>query len=174
MRDEWLAIGHLGKPHGLNGAMFLHAEDHRSELGPYRRLRLEIRGHGRVVEVTSAFTSRSIPVVKLAEVPDRTAAEELVGAKVFVHRDDVPAEDVDDEDVFLIDDLVGLRVSAPEHGTLGEVVAVYNFGAQDTLEIALTGTGRKVLFPFLDQYVHQVDLEGGEIVIEYVAEFFEE
>ncbi len=100
----------------------------------------------------------------LAEIEgsaDRNSAEALRGTELFYERAllaDAP------EDSFYYDDLVGLKVM--EDGKeIGKVIAVDNFGAGDLIEIKRTRGEEDFYLPFKDEYVPEVDIDGGYIKV---------
>jgi 16S rRNA processing protein RimM len=71
-------------------------------------------------------------------------------------------------------DLIGLLVETKSGETLGEVIAVPNYGASDLLEIRPAKSGTTLLIPFIDEFVPEVDVAGGRIVVDPPAGLFEE
>ena len=78
----------------------------------------------------------------------------------------------EDEDEFLLADLVGLAVERPDGTPLGRVVGVPNYGGGDLLEIAPLGRGPTALLPFTKAFVPVVDLKGGRVVAEAPEDLF--
>lgn len=72
-------------------------------------------------------------VATFAEITDRSAAEALRGAVLTVPRSALPPLG---EGEYYHHDLLGLPCVSTDGRTVGEVVAVENFGAGDILEIA--------------------------------------
>jgi 16S rRNA processing protein RimM len=101
-------------------------------------------------------------VARLAAIADRTAAEALKGASLYVDRERLPAPG---EGEFYHADLVGLAAVTPDGRPLGEVVAVHNHGAGDLLELRLAGSGRTELVAFTDAFVPEVDLAARRVVL---------
>jgi 16S rRNA processing protein RimM len=103
-------------------------------------------------------------------VATREAAEALNRVAVFVERERLPPPE--DEDEFLLADLVGLGVERPDGTPLGRVVGVPNYGGGDLLEIAPLGRGPTALLPFTKAFVPVVDLKGGRVVAEAPEDLF--
>jgi 16S rRNA processing protein RimM len=70
-----------------------------------------------------------------------------------------------DEDEFYLADLEGLRAETIEGETLGQVLALRNFGAGDILEVRPPQGGETLMFPFTKAVVPIVDIAGGRVVI---------
>ena len=73
-------------------------------------------------------------IARLAEATSRTEAERLRGTVLTVERDALPALD---EGEYYHADLIGLAVVTDTGKSVGEVIAVQNFGATDIIEIGL-------------------------------------
>ena len=99
------------------------------------------------------------PVVRFAEIADRTAAEALRGQLVSVPRSALPPLE---EGEFYHADLIGLPCVGPDGAELGTVVAVENFGAGDLIEIEKPD-GKRGLVPFRPGIA---DLEDGHVSID--------
>lgn len=133
-------------------------------LGEYGHLR---SADGRVFEILDIREAKNVVVVRFRGINDRNAAEALNGLELFVERDALPDDDLD-EDEFYYADLEGLDVHDAEGNSYGAVTGVYDFGAGDLLE--LKGPGKRpVLIPFSEAAVLEIDLEGGRILIDPTA-----
>jgi 16S rRNA processing protein RimM len=100
------------------------------------------------------------------------SAELLTNIELFVPRDRLPKQK--DKNSYYQIDLVGLRVETAGGEVLGAIVAVQNFGAGDLLEVAPEKGGHTFYIPFADPFVPVVDIEGGRVVVELPADFFQE
>jgi 16S rRNA processing protein RimM len=100
-------------------------------------------------------------VARVAGISDRTAAEALRGTKLFVARARLPETETSE---FYHSDLIGLKALAEDGTPLGNIVSVQNFGAGDLLELK-PPEGASEFIPFEDQWVPDVDLAAGTLVI---------
>ncbi|MES1204009.1 MAG: ribosome maturation factor RimM, partial [Pseudomonadota bacterium] len=96
------------------------------------------------------------------EVKTREEAEAWRGKRLYVPRAHLP-ETAEDE--FYIVDLLGCRAEALDGASLGEVVAVWNFGAGDVLEFK-PPHGPNVRVTFTKQNVPLIDLAGRRVVFD--------
>src|SRR5438309_10025191 len=106
-------MGVIGRPHGVRGLVRVHsyAEGDLAGYGPMvddagRRWTLAWRGEG-IAELRDA-EGRALA--------DRTAAERLVNAKLYIDRDRLPETEGDD---FYLSDLVGLRAVGEDGDAVG-------------------------------------------------------
>lgn len=101
--------------------------------------------------------------VVAAEVKSREEAEQMRGTKLFVPRANLPAPE---EDEFYIVDLLGCRAEAIDGKVLGEICAVWNFGAGDIIEYRPPNGGPNVRVTFTKQTAPLVDLPGKRVVLD--------
>ena len=134
-------------------------------VGDYGNLHAE---DGRTFEILETRPGKNnMIVIRFRGVNDRDAAEAIRGLNLYVEREHLPDEELDDEEYFYAD-LEGLDVVDGEGNSYGAVSAIFDFGAGDLLE--LKGPGRRpVLIPFNERAVLEVDFEDGRIVIDPVA-----
>lgn len=107
-----------------------------------------------------------------ADVADRTQAEALRGARVFVSRAGFPA--AGDGEYYWVD-LIGAKVVNRQGQVLGAVTGLLDTGANDVLCVAPAGvpsndSEAERLIPFVAAYVDQVDLAGRRIVVDWDPE----
>lgn len=155
----------IGAPHGVRGEVRVKSfTDDPLALGDYGPLH---DAQGRLFEVLDARPAKTVVVVRFKGVTTREQAEALNGLELFVDRDALPDE-VLEEDEFFHADLVGLEVRDADGKRLGRVSALHDFGGGDLMELALQGK-RSVLIPFTRAAVPEVDVRGGFVTIDPVA-----
>jgi len=118
-----------------------------------KTLRLSVRGQ-----------AKGVVVARVDGVSDRNAAEALKGTMLYVSRDRLP--EPEDAETFYHADLVGLAARAPDGGPLGQVVAVFDHGAGDILDIR-GADGKLASVPFTKAAVPQVNLTEGYLVVDW-------
>ena len=98
---------------------------------------------------------KSLFVVRLEGIDSRSAAETLVGQELLVSADDRP--ELDEGEFHLLDLGLEARLAAdgPAVGTVSDLIS----GGNDLLEIT-TSEGRKLLIPFVEAIVPEVQLGG--------------
>ena len=90
----------------------------------------------------------------------REDIEKLKGTELHVPREALG--DVEAQDTYYIEDLIGLTVVSISGDEIGIVKAVPDYGAGELLEIRMKN-GKELLLPFLEQYVPEV---GEQITIQ--------
>jgi len=98
-----------------------------------------------------------------AEVKSREQAEKMKGQKLFVPRANLPATGADE---YYVVDLLGSRAEALDGTVLGDIVAVWNFGAGDILEYKPPNGGPNVRVTFTKESVPHVDLPAKRVVLD--------
>ncbi len=157
-------MGEFGRAHGLKGEVRLksHTGDPQA-IADYKPL---IASNGKTY---SLKTIRQAPggapdllIAIVDGVTTREASEALNRVQLYVERDKLPPPDEDDE--FLLADLIGLTVQTEAGETIGTVVDVPNYGGGDLLEIAPAHKGPTAFLPFTKAFVPNVDIAGKRIV----------
>jgi 16S rRNA processing protein RimM len=101
--------------------------------------------------------------VAAPEVKTREQAERMKGQKLFVPRANLPPTA---EDEFYVVDLLGSKAEALDGTVLGDIVAVWNFGAGDIIEYRPPNGGPNVRVTFTKETVPHVDLAAKRVVID--------
>ena len=170
-----LRVGRLLKAHGLKGALKLelYTDDPDGRFVPGAVFTLQVPEsspwHGKSVTVREFRWMNSHPVVFLEDVDDRSAAESLVRAILWIDQDG--AIESSEDDAWYDHQLVGLDVIR-DGETVGRVLRVDHFPAQDLL-IVRSGD-REVLVPFVKAIVPEVDVAAGRVVVTPPPGLFED
>jgi 16S rRNA processing protein RimM len=140
-----VAIGKVGRPHGIDGAFFVEqpSDDQR-----WWKTGARFLAGGAPVEVVAHRMSSGRPVIKLEPPVER-------GVLLEVERGDLPATA---EDEYYAFELIGLQVVEETGRSLGTVKAVTPGVANDVLEL-----DSGVLLPMVEDCIRAVDLAGGRI-----------
>ena len=158
-------MGTIGAAQGLRGEVRVksYTEDPLA-IGEYGTL---YDADGNPFEVLDIRPHKTIAVMRFRGVNDRTAAEKLNGKDLYVDRDSLDDDDLD-EDEFFYADLEGLEARDEDGNSWGTVTAIFDFGAGDIIELTQEGK-RSQLIPFTEAAVKEIDFEGGTVLIDPVA-----
>lgn len=171
-----LRVGRLVKAHGLKGAfkLELYTDDPDGRFVPGAEFTLQVPEsspwHGKTVTVREFRWMNSHPVVFFEDVDDRTAAESMVRAILWVDQDESAS---DEEDAWYDHQLVGLTV-VRDGNDVGRVVRVDHFPAQDLLVVRTHDADAEILVPFVSAIVPHVDVAAGTVTVTPPAGLFEE
>ncbi len=104
------------------------------------------------------------------DVLDRSDAEALRGARIFISRSSFPTAASDE---YYWVDLIGLAVVNRQNERLGVVRELLATGAQTVLvlEYMLDGTVHDRMIPFVSAYIDDVDLASRHIRVDWQADY---
>ncbi len=106
-------------------------------------------------------------IAALRDIGDRTAAEALRGARIFVPRSSFPTAGSDE---FYWVDLIGTQVVNRDGVRLGQVIGLLDNGAQSVLRVR-DGEAPERLIPFVAAFIDQVDLPGRRILVDWGLDY---
>lgn len=123
----------------------------------------------RLLKITQAKEQGDAIVATAQEVSDRTSAEDLKGARVFVSRASFPTTDSDE---FYWVDLMGLSVVNRAGERLGVVADLLDTGAHSVLRV-LDDAEPPVerLIPFVSVYIDRVDQAARQITVDWGLDY---
>jgi 16S rRNA processing protein RimM len=178
--DDALEVGRIGEAWGLKGGFHvLPYADPPEALLAASRWHLKPPEAARrpagatalpaTLEIASVRASGDGLIASSPGVADRTAAEALRGARIFIARSQFPKPA---EDEFYWADLIGLDVVNREGLTLGSVAGLIDTGPHSVLRIRPPAAdGEEVLIPFVSAYVDSVDLPARRIVVDWGLDY---
>lgn len=104
------------------------------------------------------------------DVDDRTAAEALRGARIFISRSSFPTAA---EDEYYWVDLIGLDVLNRQDEPLGTVRELLSTGPQTVLVLEYQQDGKTCerMIPFVSAYVDDVDLKARRIRVDWQTDY---
>ena len=158
-KDKWMSIGEIVAPQGLRGDIRIKPWSDFPErfTKPGKRwiqktneLPTEIK-----LKQGTLIPGKSIYVLSIEGVSNRTSAEEIIGWKLVIPVDSRPRLSKDEYHYF---DLIGLEARrGPKKILVGYVTDLIN-GGNDLLEIELI-KGKKVLVPFVKEIVPEIEIK---------------
>jgi 16S rRNA processing protein RimM len=159
--NDWLAIGKIVAPQGLNGEVRIYPDTDFPErfLTPGQRwLRSPQQSQPIAIELEQGryLEAKNLYVVRFQGICDRNQAEALRGCTVLVRAGDRPKLEPGE---YYLTDLIGLEVlDVNSQKLLGHVIQLASAG-NDLLEIELLDPqGTRVLVPFVAEFFPTVDL----------------
>ncbi len=176
--QDAIEVGRIGDAWGVKGWIKIHAFNNDPQaFFSSKRWYLEppepragVRHHfdaftGTVLlKMTEAKEHSSGIVACSADVPDRSAAESLKGARIFIPRSSFPTP-ADNE--FYWVDLLGHTVINREGVTLGKVDDLHTTGPSTVLVLG------KIMIPFVSAYIDSVDHATQTIRVDWQADYLD-
>jgi 16S rRNA processing protein RimM len=169
LAPDHLVVGHITKPHGTQGELFVFplTDNPEAVFAPGQSLLLG-DGEGAlagdapsvVVETVRAFKRGFL--VRFEGVAGREAAEALARLYLLTPADTLPP--LDEDEVFY-HELLGMRVETSAGQAVGRVSEVYETDPHHLLEVR-GDDGKSRLVPFAARIVKQVDRSGRRLVID--------
>lgn len=161
MEKNKVCLGAIVGVHGIRGEVkikcFCDDEKHLTAYGT-----LSNEQGDKTLEIKVVGHSKDLLRAKIKGVEDRTTAESYVGTGLYIERDKLPSLE---EEEFYHADLIGLTAKNNQGEILGEVNAIYNFGAGDILEVK-TLEGALEMMPFNKTFVPTINIKDGYIIVE--------
>ena len=173
-----IEVGRIADAWGIKGwfKVLPHSADPEA-LFSYKRWYLQPSERGAktfsgtvLLRVIEAKEHSDTIVAQADEVTDRTAAEALRGARIFVPRSSFPTAKADE---YYWVDLLGLDVINREGVALGQVKELLSTGPQTVLVISYTeeGVALERMIPFVAAFVDGVDLPGRRITVDWQPDY---
>ena len=174
--DDALEVGRIGEAWGLKGGFHvLPYADPPEALMAATHWHLKAAEDARraasaaalptTLEISSVRSSGDGLIASSPAIADRTAAEALRGARIFIARSQFPQPA---EDEFYWADLIGLAVVNREGLALGGVTGLIDTGPHSVLRIQPPAAdAEEVLIPFVSAYVDDVDLPARRITVDW-------
>jgi 16S rRNA processing protein RimM len=170
-----LLLGKFGAAQGLKGEIRLQSYTANPfAIGSYGAL---TANDGRKFEIThlragKANAEKNILIARIKKITDRTGAEQLTNLTLYIDR--ALLGEIQEEDEYFHADLVGLNVETDDGVQLGKVLigkvlALFNFGAGDMLEIKPIEGGKSVMLPFTKAAVPEIDLRNKRMIVDFAS-----
>ncbi|WP_419786570.1 ribosome maturation factor RimM [Pseudodesulfovibrio sp.] len=159
----FVSLGGVAKPHGIRGEFCIRSyADSPSIFLDVPALYLQEGGRPpKAFTVRSAREHKEFVLLTLDGVTDRDQAEALRGRTVLVREDDLPQLEEGEHYLY---QMMGSRVVLEDGTEIGTLEHFYENAAQDTWVI-VDGKEREILLPAVPEFVLDVDLDSGTIVI---------
>jgi 16S rRNA processing protein RimM len=161
-----ITLGKIVGVFGVKGWVKVFSETRpRQQIFKYSPWIIKLNGTISEVEVLDGKQQGKGLIASLKGYADCDAARQLVGAEILIAQESLPAAGIDE---YYWSQLTGLSVINLEGTELGEVVSLFETGANDVLVVK----GKKErLIPFTKFAVLEVDLDSRKIIVDWDADF---
>lgn len=159
---EYLTIGKIVKTHGIKGELKVYPTT--KDIGRYDRLEwvyLVYKERFTRYDVEGVRYHKNMVILKLKDIDTRNEAEKLIGSLLKVDRDHAIELE---EDEYFICDIIGIKVYHVDGTYMGKVTDVISTGSNDVYVVS--NVEEEVLIPAIKQYVKQIDVKKGMMVVE--------
>lgn len=161
--DEYLPLGYIFSPHGIKGHVLLKTySGEGTSLLPGIFLSLKIAKKNEIiVKILDCKPYKKAFLVKFEGIDNRNSSEELVGAKVFIKRSDLP--ELEKNEYYWVD-LIGCDVFSVDGEWIGKVDSLIDTGSVDV--IVVKKDKKEFLYPFSENVVKIVDIIPKKIIVD--------
>lgn len=163
-----VVIGEIVGPFGHKGEVKVYPHtDFPDRLLDLKSVTLRAaNGTERQYPVKASRFHKNVILMQLEGVPTMNDADVLRGMEIVVAPEDRVA--LPDEDVFYVDDLVGMKVVTDEGQELGTIRQVLRYPANDVYEVG------NLLIPAIRDVIVGVDLDAGVVTIHPIPGLLDE
>ena len=168
IKNEWLIVGLITSPHGINGQVKVKSLSDFEErfLKPGMRWLQKENEPPSKIELLSGFKhpGKETFIIKFQGVNNRNHAEQIKKYKILVKTNELPK--LKKEEFHLLE-LLNLEVKTLENNELKKIGKVVNLENErnNLLVIELFKNQKKVLIPFVKEIVPLVDIKNNFIII---------
>ena len=166
--DEWLIVGLITSPQGINGKIKVKSLSDFEErfTDPGKRWIQKENETPRELELTYGFKKpgKELFIITFKGINNRNQAEKLKGHKILVKVDAIPKLSKGE---FHLTELVNLKVKILENNQLQTIGKVINLANEknNLLVIQLLKNKKEVLIPFVKEIVPVVNIKKQFIVL---------
>ena len=168
--DDLVPLGKIIKPHGVKGELKVFLYNDRSSTlkeGLYIWFKLDEKFVKYSVNNLRGITKKS-QILKIKEVDTFDKAMIISKKEFFVSRNDF--EELD-ENSFYLNDLIGCDVFDEKNQSLGKILDVLNFPANDVLLISYED--KEIMVPFVEDFILLFDLDNRLVKLKNFKFLFE-
>jgi 16S rRNA processing protein RimM len=134
-----------------------------------KRLGAKASAYPSRLKITAAKEHGDVVVAQAQEVEDRSGAEALRGARIFIGRSSFPTADTDE---YYWVDLIGMAVVNKQGDALGTVVGLIDTGPHSVLRIQSGDPkAEERLVPFVAAYVDDVNMAEKRITVDWGLDY---
>ncbi len=156
-------IGHIGKPHGLNGEVNLYT-DSDIDLNSLSCVVLDMDGINVPFFFNSVRTRGADSYLVTFDGIDREYdAAGLVNKTVYALKQEMSETEQDEEDGFYAEDFIGYKTTI-NNGTVGGDVIDIDDSTENVLFIIRTDEGKQLYIPVADEFIEDIDVENKLLV----------
>ncbi len=165
---EWLLIGIITSPQGINGKIKVKSLSEFSErfTKPGIRWLQNDKEEPKPCELISGYQKpgKDLFIISIKDINNRNDADKLRGLKLLVKSNDLPKLKPEE---FHLNQLLNLKVKMIEHNQLILIGVVCDLITEknNLIVIKLTKNNREILIPFVKEIIPVIDLKNKYVVV---------
>ena len=155
--EQYFEIGKITGTHGIRGTMrvFPTTED-PSRFERLKEVTVEVRGEKQNFHIQKVAYQKNMILLTLKEITDINVAELYKNGRILIpDAVAIPLE----EDEYYTRDLYGMSVVTEEGEELGELVKIFETGANDVYVVQKNPDDKELLLPAIKDCIKKIDME---------------
>ena len=159
--DQKVLVGKIIGAHGIKGEVHIKALSNDAQILSKLK-KFYDQNNKELANIRFKSLKKGIWIAKIDNINSRNEAELIKNTELFVQRIDMPA--LKDNEYYHCD-LFGLKIINQNNEEIGIVNNLYNFGANDIIEITLNKDNKQVMLPFVMGFIISVDFAKKQIIM---------
>ena len=170
-KEQYILCGKIGRPFGVKGELKVFWHNLTAPIVSGGKVYLQAAEMPRALTLVSSRVQQDHSVVRFAEVADRTQAEALTNAELWL--DERNLKNLAQHEYYAYQ-LIGMQVFDEAEKLLGEIVQIYSTGSNDVYEVLPPGKkpGEELAIPAVQNVIQKVDLSNKRMTIKSCPDFF--
>lgn len=161
--EQYFEIGKITGTHGIRGTMrvFPTTQD-PTRFEKLKEITVEIRDKREIFHIQKVAYQKNMILLTVKEINDINVAELYKNGRILIpDAVAIPLE----EDEYYTRDLYGMKVVTDEGEELGELVRIYETGANDVYAVKKPEDKKELLIPAIKDCILQVDIKAGVMTV---------
>lgn len=155
-----ILIGKIVNIHGIKGEVKVYPyTDDMENLTKLKSVYFD-KAMTKKYKVKLCRIQKNMLIVKLEGINSVEEAEKLRDTDIYI-----PKEEIEEEDTFYIEDLIGMDVLEENENKIGVITYVFNTGANDVYEVE-TLDKQRIYLPAIKQVIKSVDVKNKKMYVE--------
>lgn len=156
--DRLVAVAHITKTHGVNGEMVVVIDRDFPQWDELRCIFMKMDGLPVPFFVETARPkSNESDLITLDGITTEKQASELCGKTIYIERDDLPDNNIDSEDGFYADDLIGFDAYTDSGESLGKITNIDTATTNTLFIITAPDSEKEILIPAAADFIADVN-----------------
>jgi len=162
---KFLTIGRIINTHGIKGELKVFPDTEKNDrFEELEYIYIDKNGSLERFLVEGVRYHKNLVLIKLKDIDNINKAEEYVGCKVKVDRENAISLE---EDEYFICDIIGCEVYTEEGKCLGRVEDVFKTGSNDVYVVKGLD-GKEILLPAISDVIKKVDIQKGVLIVHLI------
>ncbi len=162
---EYITIGKIANAHGVKGDIKIFpTTDDINRFKLLKRVYIEQKGKISELTIEGIKYNKNLPILNVAEINDMDTALSYKNATVLIPMEEALPLEENENYIF---QLIGLEAKEEDGTILGKIKDVLSTGAHDVYVID-DGSKNGLLVPAILEFVPEVSIEGGYVVIKLI------